>query len=339
MANITKLDQLIINELLDHGVFTTTPLAAATQQSRLAIAELKKPSVQQRIGNYFKNLLGIAPDNFQENLLLLTGSATLTSAQVHVLLATIKTVINEPELQGKDDDRAVSTQKIVRQVHSEVTELDEREILRLIDSLFVKRFGLFTPDRLEEDQENTPVEIDDYWEVSPDFNAFAQNLVNHLTQAAPDEDLSEIQQVNRVLLAEQFMSPQTNPQTWPLLIAHKTAIAEQWQQGGRFILEVGDHYALLLDSQRQPSVAKPYLVALKVAHQLGAGVPAADLTATIKDAAEALFPGFTIQSSQVKAALLENDLMRDQDGYWVPTPIVPRFLVETDTPVEGEKTV
>lgn len=54
MANMTNLDRLIINELLDHGVFTTTPLAAATQQSRAAIAELKKPSVQQRIGNYFK---------------------------------------------------------------------------------------------------------------------------------------------------------------------------------------------------------------------------------------------------------------------------------------------
>ena len=85
------------------GVCTTTPLAAATQQSRAAIAELKKPSVQQRIGNYFKNLLGLAPDNFQENLLLLAGTAKLNSAQVHVLLATVKTVINEPELQGKDD--------------------------------------------------------------------------------------------------------------------------------------------------------------------------------------------------------------------------------------------
>ncbi|MDN6716331.1 MAG: hypothetical protein L0L56_07910, partial [Lacticaseibacillus paracasei] len=73
MANMTNLDRLIINELLDHGVFTTTPLTAATQQSRAAIAELKKPSVQQRIGNYFKNLLGLALDNFQENLLLLTG--------------------------------------------------------------------------------------------------------------------------------------------------------------------------------------------------------------------------------------------------------------------------
>lgn len=336
MANMTNLDRLIINELLDHGVFTTTPLAAATQQSRAAIAELKKPSVQQRIGNYFKNLLGLAPDNFQENLLLLAGTAKLNSAQVHVLLATEKTVINEPELQGKDEDRAVATQKIVRQVHSEVTELDEREILRLIDSLFVKRFGLFTPDRLEEDQENTPAEIDDYWEVSPDFNEFAQNLVNHLGQSAPANDLNELQQVNRVLLAEQFMSPKTNPQTWPLLVAHKEEIADQWRQGGRFILEVGDHYALLLDNQRQPSVAKPYLVALTVAHELGAGVQADELTPTIKAATEALFPGFTIQPSQVKAALIENDLMSDQDDYWVPTPIVARFLVETDEQSEGE---
>lgn len=53
MAQITKRDQLVINELLDHGVFTTTPLAAATQLSRGAIADLKKPSVQKRIGFYF----------------------------------------------------------------------------------------------------------------------------------------------------------------------------------------------------------------------------------------------------------------------------------------------
>ena len=56
MAQITKRDQLVINELLDHGVFTTTPLAAATQLSRGAIADLKKPSVQKRIGFYFKNM-------------------------------------------------------------------------------------------------------------------------------------------------------------------------------------------------------------------------------------------------------------------------------------------
>lgn len=66
MANMTNLDRLIINELLDHGVFTTTPLTAATQQSRAAIAELKKPSVQQRIGNYFKNLLALHWTTFKK---------------------------------------------------------------------------------------------------------------------------------------------------------------------------------------------------------------------------------------------------------------------------------
>ncbi len=288
MAQITKRDQLVINELLDHGVFTTTPLAAATQLSRGAIADLKKPSVQKRIGFYFKNMFGIMPENFQENLLFLLGTEKLSPVQVHVLLATVKTIINEPELQNNQADRAIATQKIVRQVHSEVTELDERELLRTIDALFVKRFGLFTPDRLEDDSENVPAEIDDYWEVHPDFNEFTQNLVNYLVNTQSQEEVSEIQKVNRVLLTEQFMSPKANPQLWSTLAVNKQEIAEQWAQGGRFVLEIGDRYALLLDTQRQPSVAKPYLVALAVAHQLGAGVAAADLTALIRKKAVAM---------------------------------------------------
>ncbi|OAU77435.1 hypothetical protein PY62_06520 [Lacticaseibacillus rhamnosus] len=111
MAQITKRDQLVINELLDHGVFTTTPLAAATQLSRGAIADLKKPSVQKRIGFYFKNMFGIMPENFQENLLFLLGTEKLSPVQVHVLLATVKTIINEPELQNNQADRAIATQK------------------------------------------------------------------------------------------------------------------------------------------------------------------------------------------------------------------------------------
>lgn len=216
-------------------------------------------------------------------------------------------------------------------VHSEVTELDERELLRTIDALFVKRFGLFTPDRLEDDSENVPAEIDDYWEVHPDFNEFAQNLVNYLVNTQSQEELSEIQKVNRVLLTEQFMSPKANPQLWSTLAVNKQEIAEQWAQGGRFVLEIGDRYALLLDTQRQPSVAKPYLVALAVAHQLGAGVAAADLTALIRKVTEEIFPGFTIQPSQVKAALLENDLMVNQDDYWLPTPTIDVESLATHT--------
>lgn len=37
MAQITKRDQLVINELLDHGVFTTTPLAAAARSRRVPL--------------------------------------------------------------------------------------------------------------------------------------------------------------------------------------------------------------------------------------------------------------------------------------------------------------
>ncbi|WP_049150775.1 hypothetical protein, partial [Lacticaseibacillus rhamnosus] len=275
-------------------------------------------------------------ENFQENLLFLLGTEKLSPVQVHVLLATVKTIINEPELQNNQADRAIATQKIVRQVHSEVTELDERELLRTIDALFVKRFGLFTPDRLEDDSENVPAEIDDYWEVHPDFNEFAQNLVNYLVNTQTPEELSEIQKVNRVLLTEQFMSPKANPQLWSTLAVNKQEIAEQWAQGGRFVLEIGDRYALLLDTQRQPSVAKPYLVALAVAHQLGAGVAAADLTALIRKVTEEIFSGFTIQPSQVKAALLENDLMVSQDDYWLPTPIVERFLVTQEEDIKGD---
>lgn len=73
-----------------------------------------------------------------------------------------------------------------------------------------------------------------------------------------------------------------NPQLWSTLAVNKLQIAEQWALRGRFVLEIGDRYALHLDTQRQPSVACPYLVALAVAHQLGAGVAAAALTALIR---------------------------------------------------------
>ena len=73
-----------------------------------------------------------------------------------------------------------------------------------------------------------------------------------------------------------------------------------------------------------------------MAHQLGAGVAAADLTALIRKVTEEIFSGFTIQPSQVKAALLENDLMVSQDDYWLPTPIVERFLVTQEEDIKGD---
>ncbi|ERL65945.1 hypothetical protein [Schleiferilactobacillus shenzhenensis] len=328
MAKLTENDRFIINALFDRSVFTSSYQPGITRANRAAITSLQTPSGQQRVINYCKTLLGLAPENFQENLLLLVGTDYLRPVAVHVLLATLKAIINAPELQAGSGDRAVAAQTVVRQVHSVVAEVDEKEIRRLITRLFVDRFGLFTPDQLASTPTDTPAEVAEYWEVSPDFNVFAQNVVNYLDHARRNEALTAVQRVNRVLLTQTFLSPASDPAVWPLLAANKTAIADLWAQSGRFNLEVGNGYALLLDTQHTPSVAMPYLVALAVAHELGTGVQDSGLTQKIKAAAHRLYPTNAVPPSVVKQALRDTGLIEFRDGYAVPTPLVARFTVQ-----------
>ncbi|EPC46997.1 hypothetical protein Lpp7_15640, partial [Lacticaseibacillus paracasei subsp. paracasei Lpp7] len=58
--NMTNLDRLIINELLDHGVVHNDAVGSRDPtKAVLPSLSLKRPSVQQRIGNYFKNYCSV----------------------------------------------------------------------------------------------------------------------------------------------------------------------------------------------------------------------------------------------------------------------------------------
>lgn len=340
MSNLRATDRLIINQLFNNGVFTRTITPKTTGPMVDAINALKKPANQQRLNSYFKNLLGVVPDNYQENLLFLFGTQRLEPEAVHVLLATIKAVINLPELQNTQSDRVVATQTIIRQVHSEVVTLNEKEIRRQITALFVDRFALFVPDLPDLGPSEQTQTVEDYWDVSPDFNYFAQCLVNHLQAQTDTQPLTPVQRVNRALLTQRYLS--RSSKLWPDLLVHKAEIAEQWAQLGRFDLECGDDYALLLDNTRQPSKAKPFVVAIAVANSLGVGIPSDMLTTRIHLLTRQIFPETDVSVSLVKQALTDNGLVKEENQYVSPTPIVSRFVMRTmveqdaKTPDEGE---
>ncbi|MEE6716345.1 hypothetical protein [Schleiferilactobacillus harbinensis] len=330
MAKLQSSERLIINQLFDHSVFTSTVTPDMTHATVDAINALKRPAVQKKITSYLNDLVGMGPDNYQENLLFLLGPNQLDPDAVHVLLATLKTIINEPNLQTAEADRLVVAEKIVRQVRSEVINLGEKEIYRLITRLFVDRLGLLTPDQIDGPLPDQTEFVTEYWDVSPDFTAVAKCLVDALIAEQTPPQLTQSQQVNRELLLHRYMSPDTAPVLWPVLVANKHAIAAQWTELQRFVLECGNDYALLLDSQRQQSAAMPYVAALAVANSLGVGIPAADLNGRIHQIAQQLYPHKDISVSDVKTALSDNALIQHQQNFISPTPLVQRFAVRTD---------
>ncbi|MCH5464805.1 hypothetical protein [Levilactobacillus tujiorum] len=332
MSELYGTEQLIINELFDHSIFTSTVTEQTTRAKREAINALKRPATQQRLNAFLKDLVGMGPSNFQENLVFLPGKKWLSPETVHVLLATLKAVINLPELQNTQLDRVVAVKTVVRQVHSEVVDLDEKEIRRQIIDLFVQRLGLFVEDEPVMGPDNQAQEVEEYWDVSPDFNLIAQCLVTQLQGAQHLPDLTAIQRVNRALLNQRYLS--ASSRLWPDLLANKQKIADQWRQTNRFVLECGDDYALLLDSQRVPSTAKPFVIAVGVARSLGVGIPSDQLTKRIHQISEQVLPGYVINVSLVKEALHDNALARLQDGYVIATPLVHRFVMRTTD--EGE---
>jgi len=325
-TRLSNLERLIVNQLIDTGLFTSSPVKP-TKEMTDAIMALKKTVVQNRINNYLKDLIGITPENIQENLLLTLGSEDESAETVHVLLATLKAVINLPELQNGSGDRAVLTQTIVRQVRSEVVDLDEKEVQRLITKLFVERFKLFTEDRPDVAQSEQTQEITEYWNVSPDFNLVAQAIVNRLTNKQTP-DLTDIQRVNRALLINHYISPKMSPYLWEILLDNKNKIFEQWENLDRFDLECGDDYALLLDKKRQQVKSKPAVVAIAVAHSIHSGISESELNQLIKDNINKLFPTNNIAVSNVKESLSEFDLIKTKNDFVYPAPIVKRFAIE-----------
>lgn len=334
MPELHHNERLVINQLLDQGVFTSTPTRGMTKTKVEAIEAVRRPPVQQRINAYLKDLVGIGPQNYQENFVFLLGRPQLDAETVHVLLATLKAVINLPESQQRET-LVVPALTIVRQVHSEVVNLEEREIYRRITSLFVDRFGLFVPDVPINKTSDLPQEVTEYWDINPDFNYVAQCIVDDLEKRAEHPSLTAVQRVNRALLTRQFIydraqdRPGARDELWEALQQNKEKIADQWSKLQRFDLEVGQHYALLLDNQRQPVTARAFVVAIAVAQQLGAGVPVEQLTAEIKRVMPSVIGDQEVVPTEVKKTLLTNELIEEHNGYYVPTRLVQRFAVAT----------
>lgn len=337
---VTKLhatERFVINQLIDRGVFTSTLTPRTPQATVEAVMALKRTVTQQRINGYLKNLVGTIPENYQENLVWLLGPLKEDAETVHVLLATLKAVINIPELQGNRTDRAVLIQTVVRQVHSEVTTLDEREIHRLITALFVDRFKLFIPDVPEYTPIDQDQEITEYWDIDPEINRFAQAVVTHFRQKQAMPPLSAIQRLNRALLIKRSLNrATTSPQLWQALQDNRQAIAQQWAQLDRFDLEIGDDYALLLDHARTPSRAKPTVVAIALARQIGVGIPLEKLNQKIKQVAAVLLPNYPINLTLVKQALTDLGLVTIQSDFVTPTPLATRFMAKTQSEEESE---
>jgi len=336
MSPLHGPERLIINQLIDHNIFTSTITGQTTQVTQEAIQALKRPTVQQRVGTFLEQLVGRRPGNYQENLVLLLGGNQLPAVTVHVLLATFKAIINLPELQNQARDRVVLIDQIVRQVNSEVTELDDKAILRQINAIFVDQLGLFVLDRPDIPVEAQGVTVQDYWDVSPDFNYVAQCLVDQLVTTEQSTKLTSIQEVNRQLLTQRFISRSSQPQLWPTLMASRHAIAEQWVQLQRFDLEVGDDYALLLDTQRKPSGSKPFIVAIAVAQRLGVGVPEDELSQLIRKVMQTVVPVDNVATTLVKQALFDFGLATNDQYFVSPTPLVARFTVKAEENINDD---
>lgn len=329
MPELHQNERLIINQLIDQSVFTSTLQKNMTNRTKEAIHALKRPQVQQRVNTYLRDLVGVLPENYQENLVFLFGRPKLESETVHLLLATLKTVINLPEMQP-GASRIVSTQTIVRLVHSEVVALDEREVLRQITHLFVDRFKLFIPDTPEVQNNEITQEVTEFWDISPDFNYVAQAIVDYLTQQRLAPDLTPVQMVNRALLVQQYVSRTQQPDLFQSLVDHRDTIAAQWQQLQRFDLEVGEDYGLLLDKTRQPVTARAFVVGIAVAQQLGIGLPDNELNQLIRTVAPTIIGKSTVNPTEVKKTLLANSLVEEKDGFYHPTALIKRFDVATE---------
>ena len=166
--------------------------------------------------------------------------------------------------------------------------------------------------------------------MHPDFNLFAQALVNQLILPVEKVKLTDIQKVNRALLKNRFLSPMDSD-VWMKLLENKVQIAGQWSELDRFDLECGNNYALLLDRNRKTSQAKPTIVAIAVAHAIHTGIKENELMDTIKSVSESIFPDSSISPNLVKQALMDFSLVSFYNDFVIPTPIVKRFAVETQS--------
>lgn len=96
MAKLTRPELYVINQLLDHDVFTGTKTLEMGSLALAARDAYQRPEGQRRINGWFNQMFGHTPLSFQDNWLWLDGPSRLTTREVTVLLATLKAVINTP---------------------------------------------------------------------------------------------------------------------------------------------------------------------------------------------------------------------------------------------------
>lgn len=327
-------EKMIINRLLDQELFTSTPEPTTTKATINAIRAFKQGYKQRRVYHFFNHLIGTQPLNYGNNLVLLIGPGELNDAEKHVLLATLKAVISSPEMDGLASDMVIDSQSIIQQVHSEVVELDEPTIYGIIDDIFVKRFGLFTPDYPEGDEASRSEIMDPFWDINPDFISITHEMIEYMSHPQDTGNLTERQRVNRVLLRFRYLSPHRFPELWPQLVANKEQLMADWAPLERFRLECGEDYAILLDNQQKKSEAKPLIVAIALANRLHDPIKKTKLTPKIREVTKELFPGRTVNPSDVKRGLLENALVSENGNYYQPTPVAKRFNVTADVEQE-----
>ncbi len=336
MVELESTEKLIINELLDHEIFTSTPGPRTTKLQASAIHSFQQGYKQRRVYHFFQQLIGTQPLNFGNNLLLMIGPNTLADPEKHVFLATLKAIISSPQMDGLESDMVIDSPSVIHQVQSEVAELDETAIFRIIDDLFVKRFGLFTPDYPEGDEANQSELIDPFWDINPGFISITHELITYLTDQQDTNELTPCQRVNRVLLRERYLTPQKHRELWLQLLENKADLLASWAPLDRFRLECGEDYAVLLDGQQKKSEAKPFVVAIALANSIKESLPKTQFTAAVRQTTNRLFPGRTVSSSDVKRCLLENAMLIERGPYFEKTPVAKRFLATRDQDISTD---
>ncbi|WP_461226171.1 hypothetical protein [Lacticaseibacillus suihuaensis] len=337
MAKLTKAERAVIDQLITHGVFTGTKTAEMKASAIAARDAYQKPEGQRRINGWFNQVFGRTPLSFQDNWVWLMGPGRLSNREITVLLATFKAVINTPAAQGVEADRVIEARPVIASVQTATTGLSDRAVGKLIDELFVQRFQLLKPDN-PVNAENTAASqvVDEYWDVSVDFVAIAQLLVQAMKASLkPAGNVTAQQQVNAYLLTHRYMDSSAGP-LWTTLQQLKAQISASWQPLQRFYLEVGDDYAALLDASRRELTSRQYFVALAVARTLASGLADELLGTRIKQLAQQLYPQASVNPSLVKDELRLNGLARLEHGSWLATPLVQRFAITLEDEGYGE---
>lgn len=338
MANLTKAERTVINQLVDHSVFTGTKTEDMRAGALAARDAYQRPEGQRRINGWFNQVFGTVPQSFQDSWLWLMGPDSMDQTAITVLLATFKAVINTPAAQGVAADRVIESRPVIASVQTAVPDLSEKQVGRLIDELFVQRLQLLVPDNPVATESVARSQlIDEFWDVDADFVPVAQLMVQALQRSMQTEasTVTATQKVNAYLLKYRYMDARAGS-LWSTLREQKGQIANMWQPLQRFYLEVGDHYAVLLDGNRRQSTSRQYFVALAVASSLTEGLPEEQLGKRIRKMARQLYPAANVNPSMVKDELRNCALAEPQHGFWVATPLARRFAITVEDKNDDE---